>query len=156
MGALRAFIEKGTLQSMILYTGAWVLAVLALTVVTSASAGEVTAKPAEQVAAIFRVTMLKLDVQAAACKDYVRFDTEQIRQKLSQYSKDVNGFDYFEPMPPKVEELRATLARLPRTDSQALCMDVLRKTIIEYTEVRDVLMRLTRNDGVVPPPIDFE
>lgn len=66
--------------------------------------------------------MLKLDLYAAACKGFAPFDTAQIRQKFKQYSQDKNGFDYFEPMSGKVEEVRAKLARASyATRSSAEC-----------------------------------
>ncbi len=100
--------------------------------------------------------MLKRDLYAAACKDFAPFDTAQIRQKFKQYSQDKNGFDYFEPMSEKVEEVRAKLARASAADSQRECTDSIRKSVEEYAVVRDAFIRRIRNEKVMPPVIDPE
>lgn len=129
---------------------------LVFTAATVSFGDELTDKSGEEARAFLRIAMLKLDVQAAGCKEYMPTDAAQIRRKLGQYSRDVNGFDYFVLEPSKVDKIRAALARLPVAEGQSLCLDVLRKSVQEYMAIRDVFMRLSRNDGTVPPRIDLE
>jgi hypothetical protein len=125
---------------------------LSFFVVTAAFADKVND---ETKTAFLHLTMLRVDLLAAACKDDVPFDTAPIRQKLRQYSMDKKGFDYFESAAQKVDEMRADIASLPAADRQRQCMNDLRKSIRYYMEMRDLFMRGRRDVRVVPPPIDI-
>lgn len=109
----------------------------------------------EKVTSFFKLMILKLDLHAAACNGYAPSDTGQVRIKLRQYSMDKNGFDYFEPMGEKVNEIRTKLAQAPAVESQRQCVDALRQSLQDYGAMRDVFMHEFPGERAIPPLIDL-
>jgi hypothetical protein len=85
----------------------------------------------QEIGNFLTLTIIKLDLSAAACSRYVSFDTAPINQKLKQYAKDRNGAVHSEVLDRRVREMRAELGGMSAAESQVKCADLLRASIDE-------------------------
>jgi hypothetical protein len=102
------------------------------------------------------LTILKLEIQATVCGGYTSVDTALINRKLQEYTMASKGLTHVEAIDKTIKELRAELGGLPAAESQLSCMDELRKSIDEYSAMRDVFLHRKLDKGIPPPLLDRE
>lgn len=136
-----------------LFTGVCSFIVLSFLFGTAAFAGRYTD---QEIKNFLTLTIIKLDLSAAACSGYASFDTALINQKLKQYAKNGNGVVPSEVLDRRVKELRAELGGMSAAESQVKCADLLRASIDEYSAIRAVFLHRMLDKGIPPPLIGLE